>query len=774
MAGNMNVRFNIQAINNFSNVMDRLDRDLNEAEGGLNRLQAASGAVGRALGAMGIAVGGAMAFAVDKAAKFEHAMSSVKAVSGASAEEMSKLTSLAKEMGATTSFSASEAAKGIEELMKAGVKTDDILGPEGLKGALDLAVAGELELAEAAEIASTALNAFKNDNLTVADAGNILAGAANSSATSVHELRYSLSMVSAVASGLGLSFEDTNAALAVLANNGIKGSDAGTSLKTMFSRLNPMTEKAQGQMMDLGIVTEDGANKFFTAEGNIRSMAEIAGVLETALKGMSAEQKQAALYTMFGSDAIRAGLILSKEGAAGINEMTAAMSKVTAAEVAAERLNNFKGALTILKSAIEGAAIALGTSLLPALTNITQFLTALISKFVALPESMQAFIAIGAVIAAVVMLIAGAIILLMPGIMATVSAFQLLVPVIQSAIAAALPVVGVIAAIVAALVLIGIGLFQAYQHVGWFRDMVNAAWASIKSGWNAAVQWVANITKQVMSAVSAFFGSQLAKIRAFWSENGSQISSIARGFMEFVKSTIQNGMKFITGIFQVAWPLISTLARVSWELTKAIISSAISIILGVIKAGLAVLRGDWQGAFNAILGIAKNIMNNITSFFRNINLFETGKNIIRGLINGIKSMGSAVMSQAKAIANGITNTIKGALRIKSPSRVMMKLGGFTSEGLAKGMTDELRRVQSAASQLATSAVPSMSRGYSPTGSVNQEGARPSVTNNSPINVTLNYNGSGSADDAQAMIDMVSRGLEKQFGNQARVSGVKGV
>ncbi|MGQ7101892.1 phage tail tape measure protein [Escherichia sp. SP-MK] len=129
-----------------------------------------------------------------------------------------------------------EAGQGIEELIKAGVSLTDIING-GLEGALNLATAGELELGDAAEIASTALNAFKDDNLSVAQAADLLAGAANASATSVGEMKFGLSMVSAVAAGVGLSFKDTTTALALFAQNGLKGSDAGTSLKTQTSFL---------------------------------------------------------------------------------------------------------------------------------------------------------------------------------------------------------------------------------------------------------------------------------------------------------------------------------------------------------------------------------------------------------------------------------------------------------------------------------------------------------------------------------------------------------
>ncbi len=166
------------------------------------------------------------------------------------------LTALAIKLGADTKYSALEAAQGMEELVKAGVSTRDIMNG-GLSGALSLATAGDLELADVAEIASTALNAFRDDNLSVAKVADILAGAANASATSVGEMKYGLAMTSAVAAGMGLSFKDTSTALAVFAQNGLKGSDAGTSLKTMLSRLVPMTDGAYTTMESLGLVSLD-------------------------------------------------------------------------------------------------------------------------------------------------------------------------------------------------------------------------------------------------------------------------------------------------------------------------------------------------------------------------------------------------------------------------------------------------------------------------------------------------------------------------------------
>ena len=316
---------------------------------------------------------------VSKAAEFEAKMSNIKAVTGESAETMKKFNDAAIKAGADTAFSAADAADAIGELAKAGVSTKDILNG-GLTASLNLATAGELDLKEAAEITSTALNAFKRDGMTATQAANQLAGAANASATDVHELKYGLSMVAPVASGLGLSFRDTTNALAVFAQNGLKGSDAGTSLKTMLMNLQPQTKAQRNMMMDLGIVTEDGANKFFTAEGKIKSFAEISQVLKEHLGGLTDAEKQMALKTMFGTDAVRAATIAMNEGADGANKMQEAIDKVTAAQVAAEKLNNLKGAVEALSGSWETLQIKIGTAVLPVLTTLVQWIDKLVDK----------------------------------------------------------------------------------------------------------------------------------------------------------------------------------------------------------------------------------------------------------------------------------------------------------------------------------------------------------------------------------------------------------
>ncbi|WP_337544816.1 phage tail tape measure protein [Megasphaera sp.] len=294
--------------------------------------------------------------AVKNYSDFTAQLSQIKAVTGLDAEAMDAVKEKALELGAETQFSSTEAAQGMTELLKAGVSVKDVLG-DASQAALDLAAAGELSLPEAAEIMSTAMNAFHMDDAT--HAADVLVGAANASATGVEELKYSLSAVSAVAAGVGMSFDDTNTALAVFANNGLKGSDAGTSLKTMLMNLSPQTKQATEEMQKLGLLTDEGTSKFFDQEGHLRSLSDIAGLLQDSMSGLTDEEKMNALNTMFGSDAIRGGMILLREGAKGVKDMNAAMKDITAHETAKVAMDNLRGSLLRLKSAWENLTIKL-------------------------------------------------------------------------------------------------------------------------------------------------------------------------------------------------------------------------------------------------------------------------------------------------------------------------------------------------------------------------------------------------------------------------------
>jgi hypothetical protein len=317
----------------------------------------ALGSLGSALGGVAsLAIGGGIAAvaggfvaAGKAAADFEGVMSGVKAVSGATQGEMDGLSKLALQLGKDTSFSASEAAAGMEELVKGGLSIPDIMNGAA-QATLDLAAAGGVSLPEAATIAANALAQFNLKGEDMAHVSDLIAGAANASAIDVGQFKLSLQSAGAVAATVGFSFDDLAQGIAIMGKAGIAGSDAGTSLKTMMLNLQPSTKAATAEMEKLGLLQS--------------------------------------LETLFGSDAIRAGAVLAKEGATGFNEMATSMGKVSAKAVGLEKLNNAAGDFQALQGSLETAAITLGVAFLPAIRAVTQAATAAVNAAIPFLEAM--------------------------------------------------------------------------------------------------------------------------------------------------------------------------------------------------------------------------------------------------------------------------------------------------------------------------------------------------------------------------------------------------
>lgn len=356
-------------------LIDNLTNPLKAAKGGIAGIGAsalkASGAIagiGASIGAVGAAVS-----SVTKAMDFEAQLDSVAALDDSIAKGTAgyqKLQKLALDAGASTKYSALEAAQGMEQLVKAGMSVETVMSG-GLDASLNLASAGGVKVAEAAEVMAIALNSFKKDGMSAADAANILAGTANAAATGVNELRYGIASVGAVASGLGMTFKDTSAALGLFTNNGLGAQDAGTSFKTMLANLQPTTKGQIALFKKLGLVTADGANKFFDAKGNVQSLENIAGTLKQSLAGLTAQQRDLALQTMFGSDAIRAGNILFEEGADGVRKFNDQLKNgPTALDIAKKKMDNASGAVEQFKGALETLQIAAMTPLLPKIKDL--------------------------------------------------------------------------------------------------------------------------------------------------------------------------------------------------------------------------------------------------------------------------------------------------------------------------------------------------------------------------------------------------------------------
>lgn len=331
-------------------------------------------------------VGGLMTAAaaatVIASARFDKEMSAVAAATGAAGDELADLREAALEAGAATSFSATEAADAIEQLAKAGVSAADVLGG-ALTGALSLAAAGEIEVGVAAETAASAMTQFKLEGSDVGHIADLLAAGAGKAQGGVLDMGEALKQAGLVASQTGLSIEETTGTLAAFASAGLLGSDAGTSFRTMLLRLAAPTGESAQLMEDLGI-------EAFDAGGNFVGMAKLAGSLETALSGLTQEQRQAAFATIFGQDAIRAASIAYALGEDGIQEWIAAVNDQGFATRQAEALtDNLVGDIERLTGSLETLFIEAGSGANGGLRFLAQTGEQLANTFGGMPATMQ-------------------------------------------------------------------------------------------------------------------------------------------------------------------------------------------------------------------------------------------------------------------------------------------------------------------------------------------------------------------------------------------------
>ncbi|WP_371031274.1 phage tail tape measure protein [Pseudoclavibacter sp. JSM 162008] len=360
-----------------------------------------------------------VAGSVIAASNFESAMSSVQSATMAPVEQMGVLRDAALEAGQATSFTATEAAGGIEELGKAGVSTADILGG-ALSGSLDLAAAGELSVADAAEQAATTLSQFKLAGDQATHVADLLAAGAGKAQGSVGDLGQALNQSGLVASQMGLSVEETVGSLTAFAGAGLLGSDAGTSFRTMLMRLTNPTGEAADKLAELGIETRD-------ANGEFIGMAGLAGQLQEKMQGLTPAARDAAMAIIFGQDAIRAANVLYAEGEEGISDwITKVDDSGYAAEVAAARLDNLGGDVEELGGAWETAMIRIGAGAQGPLREVVQVLTEVVNTVGDADPAMQGFILTAAAVAGGVLLIGGAGLVIIPQVAATSAALTTL------------------------------------------------------------------------------------------------------------------------------------------------------------------------------------------------------------------------------------------------------------------------------------------------------------------------------------------------------------
>lgn len=310
---------------------------------------------------------------VKKSRELEAQMSTVKAISNATTEDMTRLTDMAKHMGATTQFTAVEAGKALEYMAMAGWKTDQMLG--GLPGIMNLAAASGEDLGQVSDIVTDALTAF---NMTADQSGrfaDVLAQASSNANTNVSMMGSTFQKVAPVAGALGYSVEDMSLGIGLMANASIKAEVAGTSLKTALANMAKPTKQMQAYMDKYGI-------SLTNADGSMKTFREVIDNLRSSLGGLSESEQVAAATAIFGKESFAGMLAIVNASDADFKKLSDSVNNAAGAaeRMAQIKLDNFEGKVTLLKSAFEGLQIALGDALLPTFTQGAEKAAELISK----------------------------------------------------------------------------------------------------------------------------------------------------------------------------------------------------------------------------------------------------------------------------------------------------------------------------------------------------------------------------------------------------------
>ena len=395
MAENKNIVIRLMADTaSYEAAMTRAGSTAKTVASGMENTGRKSALIASGMTAAGLAVAAFGVAAVKMAADFDQQMSTVQANTGATSAQMDQLRAAAIEAGASTVYSASDSADAINDLGKAGMSVTDILNG-GLSGALNLAASDGMAVGDAAEYMANALSMFHLKGSQASQVADTLAAGAGKAVGNVSDFGEALNNCGAQANSFGMNVQETTGVLALFAQNGTIGAEAGTQLNSMLMKLAAPSAEASNTMKELGISAYDAQHHFV-------GMANFAGQLQKAEKGLTDEQRNQANATIFGSYAIKAANYLYEAGESGVNKWTKAVSESGyAAEQAAAKNNNLKGDLENLSGSMESLMISVGEGAQGPLRKMVQGLDTLVDAFAGLPSGAQQTLVVMASLAGV-------------------------------------------------------------------------------------------------------------------------------------------------------------------------------------------------------------------------------------------------------------------------------------------------------------------------------------------------------------------------------------
>ena len=625
--------------------------------------------VGQKLMPVTAAVGGLGAAAVKVASDFDSAMSQVAAVSGATGKDLEALRDKAREMGSKTKFSASEAAEAMNYMAMAGWKTNDMLS--GIEGIMNLAAASGEDLATTSDIVTDALTAL---GLSAEDSGHfadILAAASSNANTNVSMMGETFKYCAPVAGALGFTAEDTAEAIGLMANAGIKSSQAGTAMRSMMTNLTGEVKFVGDAFGELTIQTTN-------TDGSMRSLGDILADCRAAFAQMSESEKAANAEALVGKNAMSGFLAVMNAAPGDIEKLNSAINNCdgTAEKMAATMQDNLAGQLTILKSQLEELAISIGEILMPYIRQIVGWIQGLVDWLNSLDEGTKKIIVTVALVAAAL----GPVLIVIGKVVGAVGTIMTVVPQIAGAISGVIgfvsgTVIPAISAVVAAIGWVPLAiaavvaiLVVLYNKCEWFREAVNAIWTQIKeffvSAWEVICSFFTETIPNAWNSLVSFFQGIPAWWSGLWQSVGDFFSNIwtnmmnnpvLTGIVDMIRSLWENLSTTLQGI----WNGIKTAASGAWELIKNVVLGPVLLLIDLVTGNFTKLKEDAANIWNNIKNAASNIWNGIKQVVGS--LAQGLANHVSILFNGLKTtianIWTAIKNTASSAWNGLKNLV---------------------------------------------------------------------------------------------------------------------